>query len=191
MIRAAAVGVERGFTLLEILIVLVIVAVMAGLLVVGFSDSPQQQLRREAGNLAALINVASDEAVLRGVELGLVIDDDGYQFVYFDPETKQWQAARERALARHDFADGYAVDFALDGAEVDEALRERIAAFAARSEDAALRPALLLLSSGEVTPFRITLSAAQVAPVTIVGDGLNPATVDDGDAAAPPAEARS
>ncbi len=168
----------RGFTLLEILIVLVIVAVMAGLLVLGFKESPQQRVRREARDLAALINAASDEAVMRGIELGLVIDDAGYQFVYFDPEKKQWQPARERALARHAFAESYTIDFTIDGAHVDDTTRQRIEALAARSDDAALRPTLLIFSSGELTPFRLVLGAEQGAAVVLGSDGLNPVIVD-------------
>lgn len=167
----------RGFTLIEIMVVLVIVAVMAGLLVFSFNDSPQQRVHREATTLAALINAASDEAVMRSVELGLVIDDTGYQFVYFDPEKKQWQPARERALARHDFVESYTVDFTIDGAQVDETTRQRIQALAARSEDVALRPTLLIFSSGEVTPFRLALSAGQEPPINLLGDGLNPVVI--------------
>lgn len=167
----------RGFTLIEIMVVLVIVAVMAGLLVFSFNDSPQQRVQREATMLAALINAASDEAVMRGFELGLVIDDTGYQFVYFDPEKKQWQPARERALMRHEFAEPYAVEFTIDGAQVDDETRQRIQALAARSDDAALKPTLLIFSSGEVTPFRLALSVTQQPPITLVGDGLNPVVV--------------
>lgn len=169
---------SRGFTLLEILVVLVIVAVMAGLLVIGLKDSPQQRVRREASDLAALINAASDEAVMRGVEFGLVIDDSGYQFVYFDPEKKQWQPARERGLAGHQFVESYAIDFAIDGAAVDDNTRQRIQAFAQLSEEATLRPSLLILSSGELTPFRLTLRVDQEQPVQLIGDGINPVIVD-------------
>src|SRR5687767_840520 len=52
----------RGFTLIEILVTLVIIAVMAGLLVFGFRDNSQQRLQREASDLAALLNLAADEA---------------------------------------------------------------------------------------------------------------------------------
>jgi general secretion pathway protein H len=184
---------SRGFTLLEILVVLVIVAVMAGLLVVGFKDSPQQRVRREAQSLAALLNAVSDEAVMRGVELGLVIDDSGYQFVYFDPEKKQWQPARERALARHQFTEPYAIEFSIDGAAVDDNTRQRMQAFVQLSEDVALRPALLILSSGELTPFRLTLSVNEEEPVVLMSDGINPVVVvhaQSADAAIRPAGAQ-
>ncbi len=168
---------NRGFTLIEILTVLVIVAVMAGLLVIGFSDSPQRRLRREASDLAALINAASDEAVMRGVEIGLTIDERGYRFVYFDIEKKQWQPVVQRGLAEHQFDEPLTVDVVLDSEHIGEDEQARQKKFAERSEDTALRPMVLILSSGEITPFTLTLSDDTENKISLEGDGLNPVTV--------------
>lgn len=179
---AKSVGRDRGFTLLEILVVLVIVASMAALLVFSFNDSPQQQLRREGADLAALLNAAADEAVMRGVEFGVVIDGEGYRFVAFDPETKQWRDAAAGGLAAHKFPERYALDFALDGSEVDEQAIARMQALAQRSEDERLRPSILILSSGEITPFTLTLRGENSAPleaaITLRCDGINPVALD-------------
>lgn len=179
-------GLQRGFTLIEILVVLVIVAAMAALLVFSFHDSSQQRLRREANDFAALLNAAADEAVMRGIELGVVVDDEGYRFVVFDPETKQWQAAIERGLAAHKFPERYKIDFALDGSEVDEQVIERIKLLAQHSEDERTRPSILILSSGEITPFKLTLrpdgeateSESTQGVTTLRCDGLNPVVLD-------------
>lgn len=174
----------RGFTLLEILVVLVIVAAMAALLVFSFSDSSEQRLRREANGFAALLNAAADEAVMRGIELGVVLDDEGYRFVVFDPETKQWQAAAAQGLAAHKFPERYAIDFELDGSAVDQQALERIKLLAQRTDDERLRPSILILSSGEITPFTLTLRLAdQGAAVTLRCDGLNPVALDANTAA--------
>lgn len=170
---------SRGFTLIEILIVLVIVAVMAGLLVFGLNDSPQRRLQREAGSLARLINAASDEAVMQGIEFGLVIDEEGYRFVYFDPENKRWQLPAQRSLAQRRFDEPLTIDIALDNERIDAEQRERIKAFAAQSEDTTLRPLVLMLSSGEVTAFTLTLGAGD-SRVELGSDGINPVTVGDG-----------
>jgi general secretion pathway protein H len=167
----------RGFTLLEILVVLVIMAAMAGLLVIGFKDSPEQRLRREANDLAALLNAAADEAVLHGFELGLAIDPSGYRFVYFDGEKKQWLAVPEKMLPPHNFVDETSVAVVLDGAHIDEQAQQRIQLLSARSEDTKLRPLLLLLSSGEVTPFTLTLGYGEDLKIVLSGDGLNPIVV--------------
>ena len=173
---------HRGFTLLEVLVVLVIVAVMAALLVFAFHDSPQRRLQREAHDLAALLNAAAEEAVMRGVELGVAIDGDGYRFVVFDPETKQWQQPTAFGLAAHKFPEHYSVDFAIDGSEVDQKTIERIKLLAQRSDDTSLRPSILILSSGETTPFKLTLRVdgddAGGSSVTLRSDGLNPVVLD-------------
>lgn len=173
--RAAA-----GFTLIEVMVVLVIMASMAGLLVLGFKDNPEQRLRREADDLAALLNVAADEAVMRSMELGLAIDTEGYRFVYFDLEKQQWLAVAEKTLGPHVFPDTISVAIALDGERLDEQSLERIRALSARSDNDRLRPMLLLLSSGEVTPFTLTLGYGDEFTVVVSSDGVNPVSVQRG-----------
>lgn len=174
-----------GFTLIEVLVVLVIVAAMAGLLVFSFKDNPERALKREAQGLAALLNTAADEAVMRSRELGLVINDAGYRFVVFDAEKNTWEPVLQKPLGEHVFEAGYHVEFALDGEKVDDATRARIEAFTARGaadteadlESSGDKPTLLLLSSGELTPFTLTLQRGD-ASVTLRSDGFNPVTLD-------------
>ncbi|MFT3931250.1 MAG: type II secretion system minor pseudopilin GspH [Spongiibacteraceae bacterium] len=172
-----------GFTLLEILVTLVIVAAMAAMLVFSFKDSSQQKLQREASDFAVVLNAAADEAVMRGIEIGVVLDDEGYRFVVFDPETKRWQAPTLNGLAEHKFPERYLIEFSLDGSDVDEQVIERIKLLAQRSDDERLRPSILILSSGEVTPFSLTLSSEDkdsgeaAAIISLHSDGLNPVVV--------------
>ena len=170
---------QSGFTLLEMLVVLVIVAVMAGLLVFSAGDSPARKLQREARALAALINTATDDAVMHSREIGLVIDDSGYRFVSFDPKTKSWLPLQQKPLSEHKFDEPYTVQFQLDGERIDEATRARIEQFSGRGggngkdkDDSALKPVLLMLSSGEITAFTLTLENDQAA-FTLSSDGFN------------------
>lgn len=171
--NAAARG-ARGFTLIELMVVLVVIAVMAGLLVIGIGDDPGRQLRREASTLAAVLNIAADEAVAQGMELGLVIDEAHYHFVRFDRRQRRWQAIEGKPLARHEFATPYTVELELDGEEVDERLRERIQKLAKQGEKED-QPLLLLLSSGESPPYRLALAGihGDIA-VELRSDGVNP-----------------
>lgn len=175
---------EAGFTLLEILVTLVIVSAMAAMLVFSFQDSSQQKLRREASDFAVVLNAAADEAVMRGIEIGVVLDDEGYRFVVFDPETRRWQTPELRGLAEHKFPERYTIEFSLDGSEVDPQMIERIKLLAQRSDDERLRPSILILSSGEVTPFKLTLrvqregSSESTAIISMHSDGLNPVVLD-------------
>lgn len=176
-----------GFTLIELMVVLVVIAVMAGLLVIGIGDDPGRQLRREISALAAVLNIAADEAVAQGMELGLVIDDEHYHFVRFDRDRRRWQAIQGKPLARHEFAQPYEVELELDGEKVDERLRERLQRIARQGEKED-QPLLLLLSSGETAPFTLTVThAGSNARVVLRGDGVNPVAVTNPVAAKRPA----
>lgn len=184
----------RGFTLLELLVVLVIIAAMAGLLVFSAQDSPERRLKREASTLATLLNLAADEAVMQTRDFGLAIDNRGYRFVVFDPAKKSWLPLQQKPLAEHIFDEPYGVQFQLDGEQLDDATRARIDKYLAAGSGAAdgdaNKPLLLILSSGETTAFSLTLRHEQ-ATYTVSGDGFNPVAVqvgvDASAAASPPA----
>ncbi len=161
------------------MVVLVIVAIMATLLVIGGGDSSARKLQREAKGLATLLNLAADEAVMQGIELGLFIDGDGYQFMQLDPESGLWEEVRQKPLQRHTFEQPYQLAFELDGERLGDLQRERLQQLAKRTGDDAQAPLILLLSSGELTPFRLTLQLEEVErAVELHSDGLNPVSVD-------------
>ena len=63
---AGAVCARRGFTLLELLVVLAIVAVSAGLATLALRDGSATRLEREAVRLAALLEMARAESRVSG-----------------------------------------------------------------------------------------------------------------------------
>lgn len=82
-----AIALQRGFTLVEILIVIVIVGIMLTLVRVNLGDDPQRLLRSETERIALLIEVARDEAITRGQPLAWSIKDGAMVF---------WQRDREK-----------------------------------------------------------------------------------------------
>src|SRR5690606_25242751 len=77
---------QRGFTLLEIMVVMVMVAVLAAIVTPNLfaAKSRGKDLEREASMLAARLRAAQDDAMLYGIEYGLVFSADGYRFVRWD-----------------------------------------------------------------------------------------------------------
>lgn len=159
--RAAA-----GFTLLEILVVLTLLAVLTGTVVLGFTGADgRQRLAGEAERLAIRIELARQRALLRNREWGLHVDDDGYAFSEFDRASGEWVEHGRRPLRPVTLPPGMALE--LEAEDVGEV------PFAETPERRL--PSLLMSSSGEITPFRIYLEAEGAGlPHVVHSDGLTP-----------------
>lgn len=77
--RAPTLG--RGFTLLEILVVLFIVGIALSLITVNFGRDRGAQLEDEARLLALLLESARDEGIASGRSLAWRANEDGYAFL--------------------------------------------------------------------------------------------------------------
>jgi general secretion pathway protein H len=70
----------RGFTLIEIMVVMVILGITMALVSVNFSNDDSQALNEEAKRLAALLEHAQREVLLTGVPIAWSADKGKYQF---------------------------------------------------------------------------------------------------------------
>ncbi|MBT8091784.1 MAG: type II secretion system minor pseudopilin GspH [Gammaproteobacteria bacterium] len=91
----------RGFTLIEILVVVIIIATISSLALLSLGlVGDDRDLDRERRRLASLLEVAQDEATMQGREFGLEFLRSGYRFVEFDPFTSQWSEIQYDDLFR-------------------------------------------------------------------------------------------
>ena len=90
---------QSGFTLVEILIVLVIIGITVGLISVNFMPDDKKILMDEARKLSLLIEQAHDESIVSGREIALSLDSDKYQFWRKDDNGK-WVQFRNDDLFR-------------------------------------------------------------------------------------------
>src|SRR5215472_16705835 len=65
---------QRGFTLLEMLVVLVVVALAAGMLLPRLGDVGAARVDREAQRLAEAVTLLRERAILGGAPAALVVD---------------------------------------------------------------------------------------------------------------------
>jgi general secretion pathway protein H len=78
---SSRVGGRRGFTLLELLVVLMLIAVLTSVISLSAAPDPRQALTEQAQRLGLLLTLASDEARLRQQPISWEGDLHGYRFV--------------------------------------------------------------------------------------------------------------
>jgi general secretion pathway protein H len=140
---------QRGFTLVEILVVMVIIGVLAAGALLSLGTLGQdRQLDTERDRLLTLLDVVREQAGMQSNEYGLRCFAGGYEFVVYQPRAGLWQRITDdRTLRRRHLPDGLLLSLVVDGRAV--VLPKEGAKEAA--------PQVLLYSSGELNPFELTL----------------------------------
>lgn len=93
--------VDRGFTLIEMLVVLVIIGVIVGFASIAFRDNREGELQREAQRLTAVLGLAAEEAIVKSRELAVRFDADGYRFLVLNEDQKWVPLENDREFAEH------------------------------------------------------------------------------------------
>jgi general secretion pathway protein H len=80
-----------GFTLIEVLVIIVIIGSLAGLAVFSIGNKPQKdQLEHESMRLQSSLRWILDEALFQNNEWGIRIEQNRYSFYQSNPKTKEW-----------------------------------------------------------------------------------------------------
>jgi len=106
---------HRGFTLLEIMLVMLLLGLMASYVVVNFVvESRPAVIRKETDRLQQLVQILSETAILKQQDYGLVLNDKGYQFLLHDGE--QWlELSEPKSMQFHAWPAGVAAELELEG----------------------------------------------------------------------------
>lgn len=145
---------RSGFTLLELMVVLVLVGIIFTFAVLSFGgDDLAEALERETRRLVTLINMAGDEAVLRGEELAIHFTENGYTFLVLQGDV--WRvSADDRLLRAYTLPEGMHVRLEVDAEPPGLTSVEA-------DDEISLTPQVFILSSGEMTPFTASFEADQ------------------------------
>ncbi|MGZ8358289.1 MAG: type II secretion system minor pseudopilin GspH [Telluria sp.] len=71
----------RGFTLVEVMVVMVIIGITLGLVSLNAMPSPRQNLEKEAQRIALLLQLARDEAIVRNRLVSFEANGERYRFL--------------------------------------------------------------------------------------------------------------
>lgn len=164
---------QRGFTLVEILVVVVIIGIMITVVTLsaGLAHG-DRDLETERDRLVALIDHLRDQATLQNREYGLRCVEGGYQFLVYDAREQLWVQGEDDLLRARTLPEGIDIRLWIEGQRV--ALPDADAML--EPED--ISPQVLLYSSGDMNLFELELRREQggagtrLAPALVASDRI-------------------
>lgn len=187
MLGRASPGLQRGFTLFELLATIIIIGIVVSLAALSIGDNQSERERRAADQLTELLALAREQALFSGEDLGILFWRHGYSF--FRLEDNQWQSVEQDPLLRaRELPEEMELTLYLEGLKVKlsplsplprdhkpsraEADKDKDGKRARLKDDKERpQPQVFILSSGENTSFELR-----------IGDGNEPDTLLSGDA---------
>lgn len=133
----------RGFTLLELLVVMVIVGITLGMVSFNAMPSERQVLHNDAQRIALLLQLARDEAIVRNRPIAFEADTDRYRFLVRNGKT--WQALQQDDMLRERDFKRIPVTLSISPASAEQVYPLRIV-FGREPVD---RPFILTLATGD------------------------------------------
>jgi len=151
-----------GFTLIEILLVLVLLATSAVAVIMTLPESKEDKVKEEAARFHHLVQLLGEDALLNGIDYGIRIERHRYQFL--ELTSKDWQPIAESRFFT-DVEVGDDIDLRVEmggyswqdkdrlfkpGSLFDEDL------FAEQTDKDKIKPPqIVVMASGEYTPFTL------------------------------------
>jgi general secretion pathway protein H len=161
---------SKGFTLIEILVVMLIIAAVISLTVLSVNATGRDsQLDEESRRIEGLVGLLHERALLEGRDFGLRIEPAAYEFVTYDTRRNRWLLMdQEREFRHRELPKGISFQLQLDSQTVVIKPIDRNLT----SGDPP-GPQLAIAASGEGTPFRlILLRDATQAKAVVDGDAM-------------------
>jgi general secretion pathway protein H len=151
---------SRGFTLFEILVALVIIGLIVGVATLAISNPAPEKLREETRRLAAVMNLAQEEAILQSRDFGVTFWQQGYSFHEFS-EGNWLQVKKDQTLRSYQLPKGMRLQLVLEGMDVIMSAVELE------------KPQVFILSSGEISQFKLRFKFPDIMPAFFTELGSN------------------
>lgn len=146
---------SAGFTLMEILVVIIVIGVIisAATLSMGVLGR-DREVEDQAQRLWAVLKQAREESELQGLDTGVFVSEQGYEFLQFIPRLNHWvPVENDKLFATRQLPEGLRHRMWLESREIklkpDAVDREE------KDAEKKWPPQIMVLSSGDIMPFEL------------------------------------
>ncbi|MDJ0807236.1 MAG: type II secretion system minor pseudopilin GspH [Gammaproteobacteria bacterium] len=132
--------------MIEVLVVILIIGIIINFAVISLDiHKPSDTLKTEARRLTSLIELASEEALLRSQLIGIAIDENSYEFLTFDED--QWRPVDDAVFRTRTLPDDIRLELLTEQSTEDA------------NQTETKKPGIVLMTSGESTAFELKISS--------------------------------
>lgn len=149
-----------GYTLIEILIVLLIISIVTTVALLSISQNQNRRVQAIANEFAQMMTLAEEQAMLQPEVLGVSFSPQSWQFNRLKPDEKQksvWMPLSDSSLSSRDIPDDMEISLVMAGEKIE-------------ASDAAMKrvPQIMISTNGDVTPFTFYIGKKGSKPLYVV-----------------------
>jgi type II secretion system protein H len=146
-----------GFTLIEVLIVMLIVSIVGAVGILSISRNQMSRYQNLAKQITSMLSLAEEESLLQSTVLGLGFSPHSFQFYQFADKTKAehnpWGTPIDTILGSRRIPDDI---------QITVKLRNREVPLIADAQNP--KPQIIISTSGDIVPFNILIGKAGSKP---------------------------
>jgi general secretion pathway protein H len=155
----------KGYTLIEILIVLLIISIVTSVALISISRNDNRRLKTFAEEFEQIVVLAEERAMLQPEVMGLLFHEHSFQFARLDLENNDkknsWLPIQEAALSKHVIPDNIQMVLEVGQSHIN---------FSEENTKKNL-PQIIISTNGDLTPFTLYIGKKGEKPrYAIVGD---------------------
>jgi len=160
---------SAGFSLLELLVVVAIIGIFVGVAVlsIGITGNDRES-EHQISRLKTLLDLVREEALMQNRDFGVFFSGSAYRFYTYDYQLQSWLSpADDDLLSEHDLGAPLALDLVVEDREIvlDSEFNPK--------DDADPKPQVLILASGEMTPFEARISRSPTGGRYVLTAGVD------------------
>ena len=161
---------KKGFTLIEVLLVIALLGVMVTLVQFKFGGNrPEDILEQESLKFAGIFELAAEYSMLNNLELGLVVDENQYQLLAYDG-TKWSEIPDNEMFTAFQLPERVEIELQLEDLPIEQPQIYDASTFNVEEDDDftiideeenKVIPHIYILSGGDITPFSLSFKLAE------------------------------